>query len=466
MDNIINVKDFIGNVPADTLVTAAVQQAIDACAAAGGGCVTFPEGEYVLGTVFLRSHVKVEITPKARVLGALSLLDYEPDEPRDCPLYQDISHSFFHLSMFVGEELEDIELCGGGTVDMRSVWCDDGHRGPNENRGAKSVALRCCNNVAIHDLTFLNATDLAVYFAGCEHVEICRLNMRVHIDGISPDCCRDVKIHDCDLICGDDGIVPKASYTLEKLVACEDLDIRDCRVSSRCNAVKFGTETNGDFRNVLVENIEIYNTRLSGIAVESVDGANFRNITFRNIRMKNVFAPIFVCIGNRMRGPAGMEIGSINGVLFENITAEGPYDEYEMIPHSFVAFKTDDVVVKPWHLMGTATRPGSTWDTLEKDDNWQTTSAISGMEGHPVENITFRNVSLTMHGGAKTTVDAVPEIANNYPEIIRYGTKLPAKGLYFRFVNGLTLENVHVDTVLPDVRRDFVFDDVQGLEQR
>lgn len=81
-------------------------------------------------------------------------------------------------------------------------------------------------------------------------------------------------------------------------------------MKSRCNAIKFGTETNCGFQNILIENIEVKETRITGISIESVDGA-VDGITIRNVKMKNVNAPIFVHIGKRMRGPAGREVGKI-----------------------------------------------------------------------------------------------------------------------------------------------------------
>ena len=80
---------------------------------------------------------------------------------------------------------------------------------------------------------------------------------KVYIDGISPDNSKNVRIHDCDVETGDDGIVFKSSYTLNRLDICKDIHVWNCKVKSRCNAIKFGTETNGGFENILIENIDI-----------------------------------------------------------------------------------------------------------------------------------------------------------------------------------------------------------------
>ena len=174
-----------------------------------------------MSTVFLKSNVRIQIDKSAKLLGAPSFYDFAPQEPVDYPLYQDASHSYFDHSMFVGKKCDNIVFTGGGEIDMRSVWDEDNVRGIG-GRGPKPIALRECNNVEIYDLEINNATDLAIYFAGCENVDIYNIKMRVYIDGISPDNCKNVRIHDCDVESGDDGIVFKSSYTLNRLGECRD----------------------------------------------------------------------------------------------------------------------------------------------------------------------------------------------------------------------------------------------------
>ena len=197
--------------------------------------------------------------------------------------------------------------------------------------------------------------------------------MRVYIDGISPDNSKNVRIHDCDMETGDDGIVFKSSYTLNRLDICKDIHVWNCKVKSRCNAIKFGTETNGGFENILIENIDIRETRIAGISIESVDGAIVDGITIRNITMRNVNAPIFVHIGKRMRGPAGREVGKIKNVLLENITAEGPYEEYEIMPWNYFSYKDNDTLQKPW-IFGVAESFDDTKSGNTKESDWQMTS--------------------------------------------------------------------------------------------
>lgn len=443
----------------ETLVTKAVQNIINICAENGGGTVYFPEGKYVLSTVFLKSNVKIEISEDAEILGSLNFQDYASDENVDYPLYQDASHSFFHCSMFVGIDCENIAIIGKGKIDMRSVWDEENCR-DMVHRGVKTIALKNCRNIEISGIGIYNTTDLAVYFAGCENVDIYGIKMRVYIDGISPDNSKNIRIHDCDVETGDDGIVLKSSYTLNRLDICKDIHVWNCKVKSRCNAIKFGTETNGGFENILIENIDIRETRITGISIESVDGAILDGITIRNVKMQNVNAPIFVHLGRRMRGLQGREIGEIKNVALENIFADGPYEPYDAMPWNYFSYKRKDTIQKPWDF-GCADGVCFRNDGKEENPVWQMTSNVCGLKEKPLKNIVLKNVHLKLDGGVKQYNKEVPEEAQDYPEVYVYGRILPAKGIYFRHIEGLTLENVTVDTYRVDVREDFVFSNIK-----
>lgn len=456
------VEDFGAIADGKTLCTEAVQKAVDACSK-DGGVVQFGAGRYVLSTVFLQSNVTIEIPAGTEILGAESYYDYAQEEKIDYPIYQDSSHTYYHPSMFVGLGCENVKITGGGKIDMRSVWDEDGVRGEAiKHRGAKCIALKECNNIEISNLEIVNVTDLAVYFAGCENVDVHGLKLYVYIDGISPDNSKNVKIYDCDVETGDDGIVFKSSYTLNRLDLCRDIKVWNCRIKSRCTAIKFGTETNGGFENIVIENIDIRETRITGIAIESVDGAIVDGVHIKNVKMRNVNAPIFIHVGKRMRGPKGRSIGKIKNITLENITAEGPYEPYEIVAWNYFSYKANDFYQEPW-VFGVAESfdDSKAGNTAESD--WQMTSNICGLKESPLENITLRNVHLKLDGGVKKYNSNVPEEAQDYPEVYVYGRILPAKGIYFRYVERLTLEDVTVETYRDDVRQDFVFEKTSKL---
>lgn len=462
MKKIFNIIDYGAVGDGITLNTRAVQRAIDDCSKKEGGTVVFPDGWFVLSTVYLKSNVSIEFSENTVVLGSLNFYDYDKDEAVDYPLYQDASHSFFHCSLFVGEDCENVTIYGGGRIDMRSVWDLDNVRNMC-CRGAKVIALKNCVGVRLYGFSIENATDLAVYFAGCKAVEISRLKMRVYIDGISPDNSEDVIISDCDVETGDDGIVFKSSYTLNRLGVCKNIQVRNCRVKSRCNALKFGTESNGGFENIIIDGVQIRETRITGLSIESVDGAKIKNITVKNVSMRNVNAPLFIHIGRRMRGPKGLGLGNIEDIVLENITAEGPYEPYDAIPWNVFTWKDNCTKQYPWNFTAS---PNFDYNNPKKCElsNWQITSNICGLKERPLKNILLKNVSLLLDGGLQGDIPVAREEAReDYPEVDTYGKLLPAKGIFFRYIDGLTLQNVRVKTYREDIREDFIFDKTENV---
>ena len=146
-----------------------------------------------------------------------------------------------------------------------------------------------------------------------------------------------------------------------------------------------------------------------------------------------------------MRGPAGMPVGHIRNVTLENITAEGPYEPWEAIEWNYKTFVAGEKVQAPWN------------------GGDQYTSNVCGLAESPLESITLRNVRMQVAGGVSEWEQNVPDNLGKYPEVWVYGKVLPARGIFFRHVRGLILENVQISAISPDARPDFVFDDVEGL---
>ena len=411
----------------------------------------FPKGEYVLSTIHLRDNMSIYLAKGAKILGSNNFYDYERHEKIDFNIYQDASHTYFNTSLFLGVNCKNIKIYGHGVIDMQSIWDEDNIR-DIVHRGAKCIALKECDNIEIDGITVLNCTDLAIYFAGCNNVRIANCKLRVYIDGISPDNSKNVLIENCRVLAGDDAIVFKSSFTLNRLDICDNIEVRNCDLSSRCNAIKFGTETNGGFKNIKIHDISIKNIRMAGFAIESVDGANINGIDIRNIVMKNVGCPFFIHLGERMRGPDWLKIGSIKNIKVKNVKVSGPYRTYKSIPWNYISFKNNDYIQNPhcFNYQGTYS------------EAWQITSNICGMKDHPLENIVFEDIDMALYGAAKEYCKEVPEKpASSYPEAYVYGWVLPASGFYFRYINGLILNNINIRTVHPDSREFIIKEHVQ-----
>ena len=449
--------------------TKAIQRLIDSIGE-DGGIIRFPKGKYELATLFLKNNVQIYLDKGARLSGTKRFEEYAKVEPLGFKAYQDMSHCDFRCAMFVGDCCENISIKGQGLIDMRSVWDEDNLKNRTkidfdpkvepgiDRRGAKCIVLKCCKNVEISGIKIINATDLAVYFAWCENVTVKRLRLRVYIDGISPDNCKNVKITDCDIESGDDGIVLKSSYNLNKSGCCDNIYIADCRIKSRCNAIKFGTESNGAFKNITISDISIRQTRITGISIESVDGAQIDNINISNVRMRNVNAPIFIHLGKRLRGPKGLKVGNISNIKIDNVRATGPYNPYKIIEWNYESFLKKDDVQDP-KLFGRA--EGFLFD--KKEDVWQFTSNICGLPGNSLKNVSLSNIYFSLDGGVTEYESSVTEDAYIYPEVFVYGRALPAKGIYFRHIDGLKLNNIKVRTKRMDTRKSIVLEDINNL---
>ncbi|MBR2930673.1 MAG: right-handed parallel beta-helix repeat-containing protein [Clostridia bacterium] len=450
-----NIKDYGAVGDGSTLDSHAIQIAIDAAGGAGGGTVYIPEGKYLCGTMHMRSNVHVWLDKGATILGSKDHTDFDPyeDNPSNA-LYQDRSHSYFHHSLFHADGANDIAITGYGKIDMQSAWEDleftefgDGEeKGVKWCRGAKAIAFKECTNVVIRDLVIRHVTDLAVYVAGCENVTISGLNIFTHVDGISPDSCKNVTISDCIVDSGDDAIVPKCSYTLGRFKAMENLTISNCTCRSSASAIKFGTESNSAYINTTVTGCTVYDTGLEGIFIMTSDGARVEGLSISNVTLKNVAQPIAIIVTDRARGPEGTKVGSISNVAISNVIITGPY--WDEVVETMAQNSAD-------YYSNSLTKPFIPMPIF-----------ISGLEDSVIRNLSLSNVIFDAPGGGREEDRSVfiPEVRTEYPMVLSYASVAPAYGMYARFVDGLRLYNVAFSTVKPDAREPIVLERVTGYK--
>ncbi|MDF9828150.1 polygalacturonase [Ereboglobus sp. PH5-10] len=452
-----------------TLDTAAINRAIEAASAAGGGTVHFPAGSYLSATIRLRSNITLHIDAGAKIIAADTGYDApEPNKWGDLK-YQDFGHSHWANSLIHGDGLENIAITGHGLIDGRGLnrgW------GATEGSGNKTIALRLCRNVTLRDFSVYHGGHFALLATGVDNLTIDNLRIDTNRDALDIDCCRHVRISNCSLNTpNDDAIVLKTSYALGEVRPTEHVTITNCSVTGYdlgtlldgtyrrtlahspdrdgpTGRIKFGTESNGPFRNITISNIVFDRSR--GIALESVDGSEIEDIAISNITMRDVSnAPLFIRLGNRARGPKGTPGGSIKRVTIDNLVASDADGR-------FPAF------------------------------------IISGIPGHHIENIRLSNIRVETRGGltmkeiaaqpdalvnafflrggapgvqGKRAPYAVPERDNAYPEPSMFGL-LPATALYARHVKNLQLHNVEVATTQPDERPALVLEDIDGITLR
>lgn len=440
----VSITDFGAVKGGKELITKPFQAAIDACHAEGGGTVYVPAGLYLMGTVHLYDNIHIVFEPGAKILGSTDLdNDYDQDEEFKFPAYQDVSHSFYHHSLFRADYCSHISITGPGIIDMQGKFEDtrrgNGKFGENCFRGAHVIGFKECYDVLLKDFSIYYATDLAVYLGGCHTVRVIGLFMDTHIDGINPDCCVDTVIADCIIHTGDDGIVPKSSYTLGRKQITENMVITNCVVSSDCSAIKLGTESNGGFRNITISNCTIYNTREAGLSFEIVDGGEINGITVSNISQHNVGCPFVFILGDRRRGPEGTDIGVIKNVNISNLIHTGPYSKW---PKVRTVYFVEQNTIGP-----------NQYATL-----------FSGLPEHYIENISLSDINIEVAGGGtkEEGEEIKPEKPQAYPNPQMYGCS-NAYGFFMRHVKNINMRNVHVTALEPDFRPKYQLDDVIGL---
>ena len=438
-----NVRDYGAKGDGKTLDHLAINKAIEACAKAGGGTVQLSAGTYLCGSIHLQSNVNLMIDAGATILGAPEEMKaYDPAESFPFKQYQDGGHTYFHNSLIWGENLKNVSITGRGMINGGGITGKDHDHFSDGamQTGDKSIALKLCRNVLIRDITIFHGGHFAILATGCDLMTIDNLTIDTNRDGIDIDCCTNTVVSNCRVNSpGDDAICPKSSYAFNKPVVTENLLITNCEVSGykegtlldgtrvpskvgwSSGRIKFGTESNGGYRNCVVSNCIFRNC--NGLALEQVDGGIMENITVTNITMQDMpHYPIYVCLGARNRGPVETTtMGTVRNIFISNIVATG---------------------VNP--LSGIQ---------------------LTGVPGYPIENIQLSNIFIEFNGGGtkEQGEQVFPELDKGYPEPKHLGTT-PAYGLFARHVKDLKLSNIILKTKIQDNRPAVICSDVNGLD--
>ena len=489
---VFSVRAFGAAGDGRTLDTAAVNRAIAAAAAAGGGTVEFAAGDYLCHSIRLRSHVTLHLGAGATIVAADPPLagqpgGYDDPEPNPWDQYQDFGHTHWHNSLIWGENLENIGITGPGRIYGRGLsrgfahvappvealaeppagaqpW-DGGREAersapvaprpdlvpgpfgyPNARDalpagvGNKAIALKNCRNVILRDLTILHGGHFGVLATGVDNLTIDNLVIDTNRDGIDVDACVNVRIANCSVNSPwDDGICLKASHGLGVARATEDVTITNCVVSGWDE----GTLLDGTRQTRIVHG----GGPVGRIKLGTEAGGGFRRVTIAN------------CVFDHCRGLALEQVdgGVLEDVVVTNLAMRD-------ISYAAIFLRLGARLRRPG-----ATEPGSVRRVLI--DNVVVTGAgpeqgilIAGLPGHPVEDVVLSNLQFHFRGGgtAEQAARAVPELATDYPEPGSFGV-LPGWGLFARHVAGLQLRGVDLRTETADARPAAVLEDAAGV---
>ena len=295
--------------------TAAIQRAVDACGAAGGGTVVLRKGTFLSGTLTLASHTVLRIETGATLLGSRDDADYPTLRP---PTVNTQLDSCQHALIYA-QGASHIRIEGGGTVDGNADF--DRWRGMSLPERARPMAIftALSSDVSIEDITVKNAATWAVVNLEVAHLVIRGVTVDSALgpthDGIDVVDGHDVLIEHNTITSGDDAICLKSGNAK----GLQDVTVRQNRIlgAGVANGLKVGTASVGPVRRIVFEDISIENAQAAAMAVESVDGSAISDLVFRRIRVSHVGTPFFVLLGNR----GGAKTGSISGLRFESIRA-------------------------------------------------------------------------------------------------------------------------------------------------
>lgn len=426
---VYDITDYGAVSDTTRLSTAAVQKAIDSCNAAGGGTVSVPVGNYKIGSIVLRSNVTLNLENGATLYGSTDIADYQPMTTD----YVSLRTNVPTIQLIYADNASNVAITGLGTIDGRGkafpklTWNDEGITRPHLLR------LIRCSDVTVSGVTLKNSGCWMQHYLACDRVKIHGITVinrnNYNNDALDLDGCHNVTVSDMIADSDDDGITLKS--TSPRL--CEDITISNCVVSSHCNAIKLGTETNGGFRNIIVRGVVVkpsadqssryfgLPTGHSAISLEIVDGGTMSNVDIADITITGTESPIFIRLADRRRPYAENapidKVGSISGIRLHDILINGA---------------------------------------------GPTGCSITGIEGHPVTDVQISDVTIHHAGGQPVTAAPADEKIAEYPEATMWGI-LPAKGFWLNHTRNVTFRNVNVITDAPDERPLFVATDSPGL---
>ena len=286
-----NIVAYGAKTDTTMLSTKAVQQAIDDCAKAGGGRVVVPTGQYKIGSIVLKSGVNLYLEQGATLFGSTDLKDYLPMKSD----YVSLRTQTSTIQLIYADNVKNVVIDGFGTIDgqgrafKKLTWNDEGITRPHLIRFIQS------QDITIKDITLKNSGCWMQHYLACDRVRIDGIKVfnrnNYNNDALDIDGCHEVIVRGIIADSDDDGITLKS--TSPRL--CENIRICDCVISSHCNAVKLGTETNGGFRNISIGGIvvkpsEDQNEKFFGqwrgssvISLEITDGGIMENVAVHDI---------------------------------------------------------------------------------------------------------------------------------------------------------------------------------------
>ena len=401
-----------------TLETRDLQDAIDVAAKRGGGTVRVAAGRHVSGALVLRSDVTLELEAGAVLVGS--------EDPADYPIIEarwEGRHQLTHAPLIGGSGLRNVAITGRGTIDGQgSGWWKRHRERTLDHPRPRLISIAESSNVLVEGITAINSPAWTINPVRCENVTVDKVTIinpadSPNTDGINPDSCRYVHISNCHLDVGDDCITIKSGKETEApelLTPCENITITNCTMAHGHGGVVIGSEMSGDVRNVVISNCVFTDTE-RGIRIKTRRGRGgvIEDVRATNIVMREVLVPF-----------------TVN--LYYNALAHGD---------ATIADRRPRAVDR-----GTPRVRRIQFAQITALDAHYAAAFLDGLPEMPIEDVSFRDVSVTMSPQART---GLPENLDDVQPMSR-------AGFIARNVRGLVLDRMEVTGQLgePFVLRD------------
>lgn len=431
-----NILDFGAKGDGKFINTGAINEAVDKCFKQGGGTVLIPQGTFVTGCIFLKSHVDLHLEAGAELLGSENIADYKVGNDTRGIIYC--------------EDAINVSISGRGTINGNGMTFYDPHQnhlnpleydksrirqkenympegtfftdGPIKRKAmpGMTIVFFHCTNVSVTGITIKDTPIWATRFGYCDGLLIDGVTIQNNLlipnsDGIHTTVSRNVRISNCNVVSGDDCIVvtgfPKDEETPEfnsadqdahaygnKTIYAENVTVTNCQLKSSSAGIRIGYGQH-PIRRCTFSNIVIYDSH-RGIGIFAHDASNIEDLIFSDIiietRLLNGMwwghgEPIHLSCISRFEGRTA---GQIKNVQFNNINAIG---EQGIL--------------------------------------------LYGLKESPMENIQFNNVQLRMRKGKETMAYGGNFDLRPVPDPAMRMFEHDISGIYAQYVNKLDIHN-------------------------
>ncbi len=444
--SVANAKDYNASMfgvksNGTTLNTTSIQKGIDYISANGGGRLVFYVGRYLTGTIYLKSNVTIQLEEGAILVGSLNPLDYE--------------QNFNWTALIFALDQKNIGITGKGVIDGQGFQVANNlvgliHNGvitdplkydrPRETIRPQNIYFRGCRNITIKGILLKDPGSWNQQYDQCRNLVVDGISVDSksywNNDGIDIVDCDSVSVTNSYFDAADDGICLK-SHSRDFI--CQNVYVHNNTIRTSANGIKFGTASNGGFRNIRITKNLVFDTYRSAITFAAVDGGFVEDVIVDSLTSINTGNVIFLRIGERQAGRKG----KMNNISISNVYAEVP------------ATKSD----AGYNYEGPV-------EDLPRNIS---PSSVVGMPDALIENVTLKNIEIRYPGGGNPNyakvgldeLDKVPEMASSYPEFSMF-KELPAWGFFIRHAKGIKFENVTLSCDKKDYRTAIVLDDVHG----